>query len=147
MMAYSRDYIVPGDVFSDETVLCIRCGTQIMRMSYKEMPKVNDPKATVNVAHKMKLGNYRLVPVVLYRKGKESITCLPACQDCVKEINPETQSDEIVKQIKRAMQIEARWAGMPEEAVEGVNRQFADARVTRKLNKDEIMENRILEGA
>lgn len=144
-MPFSRDYIVPGDVFADETVLCIRCGEQIMRLSYKEMPKVNSPKEAVNVAHKMKLGNYRLLPVVLYRRGKESITCLPACQDCIKEINPETQSDEIVKQIKRAMQIEARWAGMPEEAIEGVNRQFADARILRKLTTQEITENRIVE--
>ena len=145
MIPYSRDYVVPGDVFSDETVLCIRCGVQIMRLSYKEMPKINSPQEVVNVVHKMKLGNYRLLPVVLSRRGREGITCLPACQDCVKEINPATQSDEIIKQIKRAMQIEARWAGMPEEAVEGVSRQMADARVVRKLDQQEIMENKISE--
>jgi hypothetical protein len=145
MTPFAKDYIVPGDVYSDETVLCIRCGTQIMRLSYREMPNVNDPKKMVNVAHKVKMGNYRLLPVVLYRRGKESITCLPCCQECVKEINPETQSDELVKQIKRAMQIEARWAGMPEEAIEGVQRQLADARILRKLNPQEIIENRILE--
>ena len=144
-MSFEKDYIIPGDIFSDETVLCMRCGTTIMRLSYKEMEKINSPKEFVNVAHKMKLGNYRLLPVVLYRKGRESIACLPVCQDCVKEINPETQSDEIVKQIKRAMQIEARWAGMPEEAIEGVNRQFADARIMRKLNPQEIIENKIME--
>lgn len=144
-MFYSRDYIVPGDVFSDESVLCIRCGTNIMKLSYKEMPKINDPKQMVNVAHKMKLGNYSLLPVVLYRRGKESITFLPCCKDCVKEINPETQTDDIVRQIKRAMQIEARWAGMPEEAIEGISRQMADARIVRKLNPQEVMENRILE--
>lgn len=145
MTPFARDYIVPGDIYSDETVLCIRCGTQIMKLSYREMPKINSPKETVKVAHKVKMGNYRLVPVVLYRRGQESITCLPVCQECVKEINPETQSDEIVKQIKRAMQIEARWAGMPEEAIEGVNRQLADARIMRKLNPQEIIENKILE--
>lgn len=143
MTPFSRDYIVPGDIAADESVLCIRCGAQIVKMSYKEMPKTNSPNETVNVAHKMKLGNYRLLPVILCRRGKESITCLPCCQDCVKEINPETQSDELVRQIKRAMQIEARWAGMPEEAVDAVNRQLADARIVRKLTSNEIAENRI----
>lgn len=145
MTPFSKDYIVPGDVFADETVLCLRCGTKIMMLSYKEMPQINNPKETVKVAHKMKLGNYRLVPVVLYRRGNETITHLPVCQDCVKEIDPSVQSDEIVKQIKRAMQIEARWAGLPEEAIEGVQRQFSDARIMRKLTTDEIMENKILE--
>jgi hypothetical protein len=145
MTPFAYDYIVPGDVFSDESVLCIRCGVQIMRLSYKEMPKINDPKQVVNVAHKMKLGNYRLLPVMLYRRGQQSITCLPCCQDCVKEINPETQTDDIIRQIKRAMQIEARWAGMPEEAIEGVARQMADARIVRTLTPQEITENKILE--
>lgn len=144
-MMYSKDYIIPGDCFSDETVLCIRCGVTIMRLSYKEMPKINSPRETVKVAHRMRLGNHRQLGVVLYRRGKESITYLPVCQDCVKEIVPETQSDEIVRQIKRAMQIEARWAGMPEEAVEGVSRSFADARIIRKLTSQELIEGKILE--
>src|SRR5579864_5781540 len=109
MILYGKDYIIPGDIFSDETVLCMRCGIPVMVLSYKEMPKINDPKKMVNVAYKMKLGNYRLLPVVLYRRGRESISHLVCCQDCVKEIDPETQSDQIVRQIKRAMQIEARW--------------------------------------
>ena len=142
---FAKDYIIPGDVFSDETVLCIRCGTPIMRLSYKEMPKINSPKEMVNVAYKMKLGNYRQLPVVLYRRGQESITHLPCCQDCVKEIDPEVQSDQLIRQIKRAMQIEARWAGFPEEAIEAVNRQMADARVLRKLTPQEITEGKILE--
>lgn len=146
MTPYSKDYIVPGDVFADETVLCLRCAAPIMRLSYKEMPKINMPDKVINVAHKMKLGNYRLLPVVLYRRGKESIASLPICQFCLKEVVPERDSDEIVKQIKRAMQIEARWCGMPEEVIEGVNRQFADARILRKLNPEQVMENKILEG-
>lgn len=143
MTPFTRDYIIPGDIAADETVLCMRCAAQIMRLSYKEMPKINSPKEIVNVAHKMKMGNYRLLPVVLYRRGQEVITCLPVCQECVKEIVPELNSEQIVGQIKRALQIEARWAGMPEEAIEGVNRQFADARILRKLTSEEIIENRI----
>lgn len=147
MIPYSKDYIIPGDVFVDETVLCLRCGTKIMGLSYKEMPKINSPKETVNVAHKMKFGNYRLLPVVLYRRGRESIASLPVCQDCVKEIDPGIQTDEIVKQLRRAMQIEARYIGMPEEAIEGIARQWADARMVRKLNAEELMENKIMEVA
>jgi hypothetical protein len=146
MIHFDREYIIPGDIFADETVLCIRCGVKILGLSYKEMPKINNPQEKVNVAHKIKYGNYRQVPVVLYRRGKESITCLPTCQDCVKEINPEVHSDLIIRQIKRAMQIEAKWAGMPDEAIEGISRSMADARIVRKLNSNEVMENRILEG-
>lgn len=146
MSFFSKDYIVPGDIFADESVLCIRCGTTVMCLSYKEMPKINNPKKTVKVAHKMKLGNYRLVPVVLYRRKRESITCLPTCKDCVKEIDPGTQSAEIVKQIVRAMQIEARWVGIPEDSVNLIQEQFADARIIRKMTASEIVENRILEG-
>lgn len=145
MTFYAKDYIIPGDCFSDETVLCIRCGTTIMRLSYKELPKINSPKEMVNVAHKMRLGNHRQLGVILYRRGRESITYLPVCQDCVKEIDPKTQSDEIIRQIKRAMQIEARWAGMPEEAIEGIARSFADARVARTLTSQELIEGKILE--
>jgi len=147
MKTFEMDYIIPGDIFSDESVLCMRCGVQIMRLGYKEMPKVNTPQEKVNVAHKMKLGNYRMLPVVIYRRGKEGITNLPICQDCVKEVDPGANSDAIIKLIVRAMQIEARWAGMPEEAVEGIRSQFADARITRKLTTDEIVQGKILEVA
>lgn len=146
-MPYGKDYIIPGDVFADETVLCLRCGTKIMGLSYKEMPKINSPQETVKVAHKMKYGNYRQFGVVLYRRGKESITFLPVCQGCMKEVVPERDTDEIIKQIKRAQQIEARYVGMPEEAIEGIARQFADARIVRKLTTEELMENKILEVA
>ena len=145
MIPYGKDYIATGDVFADESVFCIRCGTQIMGLSYKEMPSVNDPKKMVNVAHKKKFGNHRQLGVILYRRGKESITYLPCCQDCMKEIDPEMQSDQIVRQIKRAQQIEARWAAMPEEAIVGIERQFADARIVRKLSPQELTEGRILE--
>lgn len=142
---YSKDYISCGDVFADESVFCIRCGTQIMRLSYKEMPKVNSPKETVNVAHKLRLGNYRQLGMVLYRRGRESITYLPTCQDCVKEIVPERDSDSIIRQIVRAMQIEARWAALPQEAIDGIARQYADARTLRILTPEELLEGKILE--
>ena len=147
MIPFALDYIVPGDIFADESVLCIRCGTPIMALSYREMPNVNNPEIKVNVAHKKKLGNYRQLGVALYRRGKQSITYLPCCQSCVKDIDPETQSDQLIKQIKRAMQIEARWAGMPDETIQGVQRQFADARILRKLDPQELIENKILQEA
>lgn len=145
MTPYAKDYIIPGEVFADETVLCLRCGVQIMGLSYKEMSKINSPKETVKVAHRMKYGNYRQFGVVLYRRGRESITYLPVCQDCVKEMVPERDTDEIIKQIKRAQQIEARWVGMSEEAIDGIARHLADARIVRKLTAEELMENQILE--
>ncbi len=145
MIPYSKDYIVTGDVFADETVLCLRCGVKIMGLSYKEMPSVNNPEKIVNVAHKIKYGNYRLLPVVLSRRGKENITNLPACQDCLKEIDPGRDTDEIIRQVKRAMQIEARYIGMPEEAINGISKAWADARIIRKLNSQELSEGRILE--
>lgn len=145
MIPYSRDYISSGDVFADETVLCIRCGTKIMGLSYKEMPHVNDPKKIVNVAHKMKYGNYRLLPVVLSRRGKESITNLPACQECIKEISPERDTDQIIRQIKRAMQIEARYIGIPEASIEGIAKAWSDAQVIRELTPQELAEGRILQ--
>lgn len=145
MTPFSLDYIIPGDVFSDETVLCMRCATQIMRLSYKEMPKINAPEEIVNVAHKMKLGNYRQLPVILYRKGKQQICNILLCQECVKETVPELNSDQIITQLKRALHIEARWAGLPDESIDGINRQFADARILRKLTSEEITQNRILE--
>lgn len=145
MIPYSRDYISSGDIFADETVLCIRCGTKIVGVSYEEMPNVNDPKKVVNVAHKMKYGNYRLLPVVLSRRGRESITNLPVCQECVKEVVPERDTDEIIKQIRRAMQIEARYVGMPEEAIEAIARAWSDARILRKLSPQEVSEGKILQ--
>lgn len=145
MTPYSKDYIVPGDIFADENVLCIRCGIKIIGLSYKEVPKINSPQETVKLAHKIRLGNHRQVGVVLYRKGRESMTYLPVCKDCVKEVVPERDTDEIIKQIKRAQQIEARWAGLPEEVIEGISRQFADARIVRKLSTEELLEGKILE--
>ena len=145
MTAYAKDYIVPGDIYADESVLCIRCGTQIMGLSYREMPNVNDPKKMVNVAHKKKFGNYRQLAVILCRKGMERIAYLPCCQGCLKEIDPARDTDELVRQVKRAMQIEARWVGAPEEAIEGISRQYADARMIRKLNPQELVEGKILQ--
>lgn len=147
MIPYSRDYISSGDVFADETVLCLRCGVQIMGLSYMEMPNVNDPNKKVSVAHKKKYGNYRLLPVVISRRGRESITNLPVCQECVKEIVPERDTDQIVRQIKRGMQIEARYVGMPEETIEGIAKAWSDAQILRKLNPQELAEGRILQEA
>lgn len=147
MIPYSRNYIASGDVFADETVLCLRCGTKIMGLSYVEVPHVNDPKKMVNVAHKMKYGNYRLMPVLLSRRGKESITNLPVCQECVKEVVPERDSELIVQQIRKAMQIEARYVGMPEEAISSIANAWADAQILRKLTTQEMAEGRILEVA
>jgi len=145
MTPYSRDYISSGDVFADEIVLCLRCGVKIMGLSYIEISHVNDKSKKVNVAFKKKLSNYRLLPVVLSRRGHESITNLPLCQECVKEVVPERDTDYIVRQIKRAMQIEALYVGMPEEAIEGIAKAWSDAQVLRKLNPQEIAEGRILE--
>jgi hypothetical protein len=145
MTPYLKDYIVPGDAFADEIVLCIRCGSQIMGLTYKEMPNVNDPNKIVNVAHKKKRGNYRQLPAVLFRKGRERIANIPCCQDCLKEIDPFRDTDELVRQIKRAMQIEARWVGAPEETIEGISRQYIDARFLRRLNPQEIIEGKILQ--
>jgi hypothetical protein len=147
MTPYGKDYIASGDIYADESVLCIRCGTQIMGLSYKEMPNVHDPKKVVNVAHKKKFGNYRQMAVILSRRGMDRILYLPCCQECLKEIAPERDTDQIVRQIKRAMQIEARWVGAPEEAIEGIARQYADARVIRKLNPQELIEGKILQEA
>lgn len=145
ILPYLKDYIVSGDFFADEMVLCIRCSAQIMGLTYKPMPNVNDPTKTVNVACKKKFGNYRQMAVLLYRKGQDRICYLPCCQECLKEIDPERDTDQLVRQIKRAMQIEARWVGAPEEAVEGIARQYADARIIRKLNPQEMIEGKILE--
>lgn len=145
MMPYSKDYIASGDVFADEMVFCIRCGTQMIGLGYKEMPSVNDPKKLVNVAHKKQFGNYRQMPVVLSRRGRESITSLPVCQDCVKEIDPSRDTDQLIKQIKRAMQIEARYVGMPEEAIEAIGKAWSDARILRKCTPEECSTGRIME--
>lgn len=145
MTPYSMDYIATGDVFADECVYCIRCGTQTMGLSYKGIPDVHDPKKLVNVAYKKQFGNYRQVPVILMRHGRKSITSLPVCQDCVKEIIPERDTDEIVRQIKRAMQIEARYVGMPDEAVAAISQAWADARIVRKCNPEEAATGRIME--
>jgi len=116
-----------------------------MGLSYEEMPKINSPQETVKVAHKKKFGNYRLLPVVLYRRGKQSIAHLVLCQECLKEVDPEKDSDKIIKQIVTAFQIEAKYAGAPSEMVDGIARQYADARILRKLNVEELLENRIME--
>jgi len=145
MTPYAKDYIATGDVFADESVFCLRCGTQTMGLGYKELPSVTDPKKTVNVAHKKQFSNYRQMPVILSRHGRESITSLPICQDCEKEIDPVRDTDEIIRQIKRAMQIEARYVGMPEEAIEAISKAWADARIIRKLSPQEVSEGKILE--
>jgi hypothetical protein len=118
-----------------------------MQLSYKEMPKINSPKETVKVAHKKRLANHRQLGVVLYRRGRESITYLPVCQDCMKDIEVSRDTDEIIKQIVRAQQIEARWAAMPEEMIQGIKRQFADARIVRQLTTNELLEGKILQEA
>ena len=145
MIPYGKDYIIPGDIFADEFVLCIRCGVPVMGLSYREMPNVNDPKKMVNVAHKKRFGNHRQLGVVLYRRGRESITYLPCCQDCMKEIDGKRDSDDIVRQIKRAQQIEARWAAMPESVIEGISRQFADAQILRNMTQQELLEGKVLQ--
>jgi hypothetical protein len=144
MIPYSKDYIETGEVFADQSVFCMRCGTQIIGLSYREMPKINSPQETVKVAHRIQYGNYRQLGVVLYRRGRESITYLPVCQECVKEVAPETDSDAIIGQIMRAMQTEARWAGMPEETIQGIKKSFADAHIVRKLTPQELTDGRIL---
>jgi hypothetical protein len=145
MIPYSKDYIATGDVFADELIFCIRCGIQMVGLGYKEMPSVNDPKKIVNVAHKKQFGNYRQMPVIISRRGRESITSLPCCQECLKEIDPSRDTDEIVRQIKRAMQIEARYVGMPDEAVAAIAQAWADARIIRKCNPEEAATGRIME--
>ncbi len=145
MIPYGKDYIATGDVFADESVFCIRCGTQTMGLGYKELPSVHDPKKMVNVAHKKQFGNYRQMPVVLSRRGRESITSLPCCQECVKEIDPSRDTDQLIRQIKRAMQIEARFVGMPDEAIEAIGKAWADARILRKCNPEESATGRIME--
>ena len=145
MIRYSKDYIATGEVFADELVFCMRCGAQIMGLGYKEIPSVHDPKKMVTVAYKKKFSNFRQVSVVLSRHGKESMTSLPVCQDCEKEIVPERDTDYIVRQIRRAMQIEGRYIGMPDEAVEAIAKAWADARIIRKMTPQEIAEGRILE--
>jgi hypothetical protein len=145
MIPYQKDYIVPGDVFADEDVLCIRCGTRIMGLGYKEMPNVTKPNEVVNVAYKKPFGNHRQMGVVLYRRGRETVTYLPCCQGCVKEIDPARDTDQIIRQIVRAQQIEARWAGMPEEAIQGISRQFADAKLVRAMNPQELIEGNVLQ--
>lgn len=145
MIPYGKDYIATGDVFADESVFCIRCGTQIMGLSYKEMPSVTNPKLMVNVAFKKQYGNYRQMPVALMRHGKVSMTGLPVCQDCVKEVDPARDTDEIIRQIKRAMQIEARYVGMPDEAVAAIAQAWSDARIIRKCNPEEAATGRIME--
>lgn len=145
MMPFSIDYLIPGDCFADETVLCMRCGTKIAGLGYKEMPSMNNPKETVKVAHKQHYSNFSMYPVVLYRRGKQSITYLNMCKDCIPGFAPEEWSDQIIKQIVRAFQIEARWAAMPEAAVEAVSRQYSDARILRAANPEEIREGKIME--
>ena len=145
MTPFAHDYLIPGEIFADETILCMRCAEPIMRLSYKEMKKLNEPNKTVNVAYKMKLGNYRQLPVVLHSRGKDTITSLVLCQPCIKETVPEAHSDEIIEQIIRATQAEARWVGLPEDAIKGIEKGFINSRIVRKLNPQEVIENRILE--
>jgi len=145
MIHYVRDYIASGEVFADESVFCIRCGTQIMDLGYMEMPSVHDPQKKVNVAYRKKLSNYRLLPVALYRKGSRTVTHLPCCQDCVKEIDPGNDTGAIIRQIKRAMQIEARYIGMPDEALQSIEKAWEEAKILRKLNPQEMIEGKLLQ--
>ena len=145
MIPYSKDYIASGDVFADEEVFCIRCGVPVMGLSYREMKSVVSPEKMIQVAFKKRFGNHRQMGVVISRRGRECIAYLPTCQECIKEIDPARDTDSIVNQLKRAMQIEARWAGMPPETIEGIARQWADGRVLRKMSPEELAEGKALQ--
>ena len=140
MSDFLHDYIVPGDYFSDQTVLCMSCATIITRLNYTEMPMIGDSKKTVNVVGKMVLGNYTQTPVIMYRNGKEMVVHVLTCKECRKFDVTEKIGDKIISQIKRAMKIEAKWKGYPDEAMQAIDRKYADARIMRKLTADELID-------
>jgi hypothetical protein len=144
-MSHEKDYIIPGEVFADETVLCMHCGTMIMNLGYKEMPMINRPTKMVQVPFKQKLFNYRTIPVVVYQQGKNRIGHLPYCKDCLKHFNPTQDSDAIIRQLINAYIMEVRWTGLSDDAVEAIRRKFADARIVRKLTVEELVEGRLEE--
>lgn len=139
-MNFEHDYIIPGDCFPDETVLCMSCGNAISRLGYKEMPMIGDSKKTVKVAAKMPMGNYSQTPVIMYRKGKESIVHVLTCKECRNFDLNEESGQKIIRQLVRAMQIESRWAGYPEEAAIAVSRAYADARMVRRITAEELVD-------
>lgn len=145
MKPFSENYIVPGDIFADETVLCMRCASKIMGLDYAEMPKHGQPSEIVRVPVKRKMGNYRQMNAVIKREGKQQIVQLPLCQECVKEVDPARDSDAIIGQIREALKIEARWIGASESVLEAIDHRFADAHLIRKLTVEEMTEGKILE--
>lgn len=140
MSNFEHDYLIPGDYFADETVLCMSCKETISRLHYKEMPMIGNSKKKVNVAGKMHLGNYSQTPVILYRNGKESVIHVLTCKECRNfELNSSI-GEKIVNQIIRALQMEAKWAGYPQEAIDAIKRKYADARIVRKISQEDLVD-------
>ncbi len=139
-MIFEHDYIIPGDCFADETVLCMACATPISQLGYKEMPMIGDSKRTVKVVAKMPNAQYSQTPVIMYRRGKESVIHILTCKECRKFDLNETTGPLIIRQIVRALQIEAKWAGHGPEICEAVERQYADARMMRKITAEELVD-------
>lgn len=147
MKLYEKNYIVPGDIFADQTVLCLRCCVPIMVTGYREMPKINEPKQKVNVACKLPQMNYSLLPVVIKSGAQLGIMQLPVCKDCFKKMNPAKESASIIGQIIDGIKTEANWIGSPAAVLDGIEDRFAGVEIVRRLTEQEMREQKILEVA
>lgn len=130
-------YIELSEFSSNEKVNCMRCGILIFDHTYEMMPKRNDPTQTVAVYSPRKLSNYRQVPYLTVKDGRESVTHLLLCVDCENFKLADEDRPLIINQITACMILQVRWAGYPETAVEGVREKWKGMEFIRRLNDTE----------
>lgn len=130
MKYFEHEYLIPGDIFYNEGTLCMRCGTPICKLDYKEMKKHNDPTQLVNVAYVRKLPNYREVKYHVQYRGARGVTYLLLCKECKDCELSEEDKKNAVWQITKAKETVLKWIGK-EVALEAKELEF--------LNQQQIL--------
>lgn len=137
-LMYDKPYTENDGIKPDGRVYCMRCHDLVMDSTYKTMTKHNSPQETVNVYCPKKLSHYKLLPVYIGDNVTNSVYHLIFCESCSKiDIDLEGKI-RIPQLICNAALEEAKWAGLPEEALEGIKKKYANLTVLRKLTAGEV---------
>lgn len=139
MNPFEFDYIITSEHSPQEKVLCMRCGVLISDHRYEDQPKLNSPREIVHVYAQRTLGNYRQVPVLALEEGLETLMHILVCEGCQNfDVTPDL-GDKILQQVCRAQQIQIKWAGYPEEALEAMRQKYASMKIVRRLKGTELV--------
>lgn len=130
-------YIELSENSSHEKVHCMRCNTLIFDHSYEMVPKRNNPVEQIAVYSPRKFSNYRQVPFLTSKEGKESVTHLLLCVDCENFKLTDEVKPLIINQIVACLILQSRWGGYPEAALEGIREKWRGMEVVRRMTDAE----------